>query len=498
MPEIIQADSQIILQLIENKLAAINTLLRDNQFTTRNDQTQGDLLSAVKVAIQDYVSAVKTSATTVAVQEIREGNINTSLAYNAFWGSVDSDLRVLYSEANNIGDMLVNHHNYIVADIHNILIQLKLASSQVENYGLLTSSPFANYQAFIEKFTDTSRLAIGSSLLSAPQANIDTIGGVATLAIKTSNPATQADVDSIITGSNSNGQTFGPLTIIDVINNSGLGLFQYEDTSSTFDTRKLTLDFTIKLKTTKILNFIRIVPNNFGTANWSRITAIDISPDGINFTSIRDQLLAKAQDDSEFTLAPLSSGYAGEGRYSFLPQRAMFVRFTIEQSTPYFDTNRGLFRWAIGLKDIELVGNTFESSSQIISAPYLFAAGVEKVAIDATELPDMAFSEDVLSSQAEIFHDISFDDGMSWKKISPTYVGASDPNAPELINVNNIDSQLNPTLASSINTTGPVTSLRYRIRMAANPALITDSSLVPYFSPVIRDITLKVTTQEVV
>lgn len=499
MPELIQPTSEIIAGLIQTKLDAVAELARNNQFTTRDDQSRGDLLSSVRIAISDYLRALNISDSSVAINIVKRGNVNSSTLYNAFWNSISNDLNVLYAEANNIGQVLVDHHNYVATDIQNVLIQLKAANSQIQNFSLLVNAPVANYQTFTEKFTDTSKLDINSPLLQGIQCDLDTIGGVVTLGILSAATVTSDQVGDVIIGAAaSNGTVFSNTALLDVINSNGIQLFQYELTSQVFTTNKLTLDFTIKLDDPTILNFIRIVPNNFGTKTWPKITAIDLSADGINFNSIRDQLLGMTNNEDEFILAPFTSNFAGEGRFSFLPEKAAYIHFTIEQSTPYFDANRNLYRWAIGIKNIELTGKKFVSSSQLISSAYTFSQGVEKIALDAIELPLMAFTGTTVASKASVQHDISIDDGMTWKPISPGYLANNDPTAPEILNVNNVDSQLNPAAVSSINTVQNVTHVRYRLRLSPNATIINDPDLLAYFSPVVRNITLKVFTQEVV
>lgn len=499
MPEIVQPQSQIVTQLIQNKLSAINQLVRQNQFTTRNDGTQGDLLSAVQLAINQYLSALQSSDSTANTNLVNRGNINSSTNYNNFWTGVNNDLSVLYAEANNVGQILVDNYNYVNADIQNILIQLKQADSSIQNYELLTNSPIGNQQTFIENFTSTSQIDVNSALLGDTQCNIDTIEGIVTLGITSSTTVQPSDVSNIVIGSaNSNGTIYGSTQLLDIIDNTDFGLFQYQLTSSTYQQQQITLDFTIVLNQLTPINFIRIVPNNFGTTTWPTITAIDVSSDGVNFTSIRDILLGVDNDPTQFTLAPQTSNFAGEGRYSFLPEQVMYVHFTITQTTPYVNPNTGLYTWAIGLKDIELIGNQFAATSQVLSLPYTFSAGVSKIAITGDELPQLAYTNGNVSSLGSVFHDISLDGGMTWTQVAPEYISTPPSTLPTILNVNNVDSQLNPTVPGSINTIQVATSVRYRLRLASNASVLNNPTLLPYFSPVVRNITLQVDTQEVI
>ncbi|MFA5746184.1 MAG: hypothetical protein WC932_05005 [archaeon] len=498
MPEVIIKDTALITGLIEQKLRIIDNLVNDRSLTLRGDSSRGDLLSSVQLALRDFLASIKRCSTASAMTRVVRGNINSSEQYNAFWGAVNDDLVSLYKEADRLGDLLKDHHNYVMADIQNLLIQLKAVNSRLANYGLYAETLLSNERNLTDNFSDTSKLELNSPLLGKSECTVDMVQGVVTLAISSEELVKKDGIaDIVISSVNSNGQAYGSTNLLSTINSGDFYLYEYEITSEGIQPNKVTLDFTIKLEEMKILNFLRIVPNNFGTKTWPKITALDVSEDGITMNSIRNELLGNGASEDQFTLAPYTSNYAGEGRYSFLPKRVKFVHITIEQTAPYFDVARNLYRWVVGIKNIELWGRKFENESELISRDYTITKGIEQVAFDADELPNLLYSDTLLASEADIKHEVSVDGGMRWYKIAPQYLSTVDPEAPELIYVNAVDETGGSTGLNHIQTEYEATNIRYRLRLSKNETVIDDPELAEYYSPIVRSIILKIITKEV-
>lgn len=499
MAEIIVKESALVRSLLEDKLKEIDQLIRDNKFTVRDDDSRGDLTSSVQLAIQDFLNSLQDSATANVVVNIPCGSINSSDYYNAFWSAVGQDLTALYKEAERIGKMVSDNHNYVTADIQGLLLQLKSANARLASYELYASSTDSSKRSLVENFNDISQIDIGSGSIQGAECAVDTVQGIVTLATKGSvldGIITQNDVESItISTVNSNGVSYGDTALLKTVASGDFYLFQYEHTDLSFSEYRLVLDFTIKLKSPKILNYTRIVPNNYGTKTWPKILALDLSMDGIDQFSVRDALLTDEENDTQFTLAPYTSNYAGEGRYSFLPMRAQYVHILIEQTSPYFDAIRNLYRWAIGLKNIEIGGRQYVDSSQLVSKDYIIPQGISQVLIDANEFPRLAYEDGESTAPAEINHEISVDGGMTWKGISPSYMASAGIH-PEVIYINSVDGSGLTEGIDHLNSTIESNAIRYRVSMQKNPDLIPDPSLVPYYSPVLRRIDLNVITRE--
>jgi hypothetical protein len=167
----------------------------------------------------------------------------------------------------------------------------------------------------------------------------------------------------------------------------------------------------------------------------------------------------------------------------------------IEQTSPYYDTIRDLYRWAIGIKNIELAGRQYAEKSQLVSKDYTIPQGISQVMIEADEFPQQVFVANELTSGAEIGHEISIDGGMTWKSISPSYL-TSTGIAPEVIYINSVDASGLIVGDNHLNSTIESNTIRYRLSLSKNTDYITDSNLIPYYSPVVRKVSLNVITRE--
>jgi hypothetical protein len=206
-------------------------------------------------------------------------------------------------------------------------------------------------------------------------------------------------------------------------------------------------------------------------------------------------ILSVNNNADNFKLAPSTSTYAGEGRYSFVPTKAKYIHITIAQDGSYYDITNKLYTWAIGIKNIEIDQNQYLTSSELISNPFAVPAGISEISLDADILPDKIYETTELPSQASALFDISVDGGMNWYPIAPSSFQMADTILP-VLNINNIASQSNPSASNSINTTATAISLLYRIRLQQNNPNIADTTLLPYYSPIVSNITIKAIQQE--
>jgi hypothetical protein len=496
MAEITVKNSALTISLLKSKLSEIDLLLRDNAFTTRNDQSLGDLLSATKQAISDFVYSLTDSSVALYSSQIKYGMPTSSIDYNNFWGAVANDLNALYAQCKQLANAISDNHNYIMADVQNLLLQLKSVNALLGTYELYSITSESNVKKFIENFNDISKIEVNSALLNSNQCNIDTIEGVATLGISDEYIIAQTDIEQIITSPiNANGSAYNNSTLLKAINSNDYYLYQYEVTDSGNKEFSLRLDFTIALKQPQVINHIRIVPANYGTKTWPKITALDISLDGKTLTDVRSLVLGDNTTDTQFILAPYTSNYAGEGRYSFIPKKIKYIHFAIEQTSSYYDVQRNLYRWAIGIKNIELSRRTYHDESQLISKDYNIAHGISQIQIDADELPDTIFSNSVLESETSVTYDLSIDGGMNWKAISPVYLSGTDNN-PEVMYVNSIDPSGLTTGINHFNSTFEATDIRYRLTLNKVSSNMDDTTLQPFYTPVIKSVNLNILTAE--
>ena len=305
--------------------------------------------------------------------------------------------------------------------------------------------------------------------MNTAQCEINQAEGIATLPANRNIPSIFRIVDTPIINPNSNGVSGNNQELGKALNNNIMMIldtnpdtwFEYERVLNTDDGISLTLDLTINMGSEKILNFIRVNPNNFGTRTQIAIDTIDTSIDGKVFVSVKDDIpiagFTTEDEENVFTLAPTTSKYAGEGLYTFTPRRAKYVHITLRQTTPYLiDTPSGQkFRYAIGLRDIELHAVTYAPVGELVSTSIAPGDEIRKVLLQSNQNPS-----DV-SELATIEHRISPDGGLTWHEIQPKEFSGST--VPEIIGFNG-------TNVDTIVTSKPVNTLLYKATLLRNSA----------------------------
>jgi hypothetical protein len=260
--------------------------------------------------------------------------------------------------------------------------------------------------------------------------------------------------------------------ILVVLDNNPDTWFEYERVVQVDDGEPLTLDFTVNIGETDIINYIRVNPNNFGTKTEIEIVDISTSADGEIYLSIKDDIpiagFTVEDEDNVFKLAPATSKYAGQGIYTFTPRYAKYIRLVLRQSTPYpITTVQGTqLRYAVGLRDIEVQRQAYEAAGEIVSVPFTTPQEIKKVTLETNQTPVEQ------SELANIVHQISVDEGNSWHTVAPL---TDDPEiniaseAREILNINTEDSD-------SLTTENPVTSIRYKAVLSRDSEGFTDGS----------------------
>lgn len=115
------------------------------------------------------------------------------------------------------------------------------------------------------------------------------------------------------------------------------GAFQY-----------LTVNFTVNLSRSEILNWISLNPNNFGQEMYTQVLSIQTSADGSVFSeldgfddhtyniTLTDKANSELSDEMvQDTLSPDRFKFAGQGIWIFSPRKVVSIRFTIRQPRFY-------------------------------------------------------------------------------------------------------------------------------------------------------------------
>lgn len=446
--------------LLNNKIVELSTKLN-----TINQSgvgiTQEELIDEAVSFLSTYFRELSKpifSPTDVSVDQ--KPNVDI---YNENFSNILSDLKIIFSEFENIESVILSHFNFMVSDTNQILTGLKQVYSKLGDYILFTKDATRDSFYFSDSFNNQSRVDFNSSLLNSTQCDVDQTQGIVTLPL--SNKTIISVTEQPVINSNSNGtpgnaieDPTGLSADINRINDSNPDTwFEYERLITVDDGIPLTLDITINLSDPKIINYIRINPNNFGTKNQVVIDTIETSADGKSYLSIKDDVplngFITQDEDNVFILAPSSSKFAGQGIYTFNPRKIKYVHLIFKQFTPYAINDTQL-RYAIGIRDIEISTVSYGNAGEIISANYSADAVFKKIALITNQNPVIE------SDLASIDHFISPDNGSTWNQIqAQDFISTSS--IPKLLNFNTLD-------INSINTQNPIKSLRYKAVLKRN------------------------------
>jgi hypothetical protein len=145
------------------------------------------------------------------------------------------------------------------------------------------------------------------------------------------------------------------------------------------------------------------------------------------------------------------------------------------------------WRYAIGIREVDLSTYQFEATSQYISVPFQTDAPIKGITLDVTEIIPSQFAQSQLQSPPWIRYFISIDNGKNWNEIVPRgrqgitqyIINANIPKEGRFPNVGYID------------TLDPVNSVRLRIDLM-RPTDIPDHA---FYTPVVKEYKLHVVTE---
>lgn len=462
--------------ILRNKLAKLAIRLQQQAGPQGNNidfNTREKVLTeAIKILSRFYA---KLSEPGYDPTEIIVDTVPDAEGFNDNFQAISDDLEVVFSEFENLEGVVLGEFNYMVSRLNRLNRKLKAVSSSLGDFILFSDLPTKDAVFFGDSFNNLSRVEANSPLLNNEQCEVNQVEGIVTLPVDRQAQQTINITETPVINSNSNGtsgnneelnaQLHGVLA--DVLDNNADTWFEYERVVSTDDGVALLLDFTINIGESKVINFVRVNPNNFGTRTQVEIVAIDTSIDGKDFVSIKDDIPIAgfiAEDEANvFTLAPSTSKFAGQGLYTFTPRKARYVHLTLKQTTPYtIETNAGAtkHRYAIGVRDVDIQAIPYKTEGEIISSNYELTDDVRKVVLLSSQKPDAS----TISQLASIEHSVSPDNGVTWFQIRPRdSVGNTnlDQTVPEVLDFNGITD-------GSVATTSDVKSLRYRAKLVRN------------------------------
>jgi len=298
-------------------------------------------------------------------QYVTKGTTSDPDDYNAIFQALIADVSVLFEELKYTGDIAVANFNRLVDEersltawtkrIRSKLGDLELFSSDIVGRATYGSDDFDNY----DKIEFEDRFYLGQMTF------VDVDQGLVTLPRSTVSPnlvVSELKINETSNGQPGNNQELGSSphdNMGDIIDDNPDTWFEYERVETLPSANPLFLSMTITLATEAILNYVRVNPNNFGTTKWLKIDSIETSVDDQVYTSIRKSLdiegFGDILVDEDFTLAPSTSRYAGQGIFTFTPRKAKYVRINFTQNEGYWIDNtlgRQSYRYAIGIRAV--------------------------------------------------------------------------------------------------------------------------------------------------
>jgi hypothetical protein len=446
-------------------IARLKVLLENVNDSYRNKSmvVDSDIVSLYNQAINIYFESIDGSIIN-AVRQIYPGAPADPDSYNLFLSAIQKDLNALFAEIGSLDKLVASSFNSILAEKDRILFKNKSITNKVGDYLLYSDSTLGGGFFFGDSFNIAERIDSKSKLLEGDECFIDFDEGIVQLPldgdpVKPSSISITVNKPSNGIAGNNHEINVAPHNEIDVLSDGEPNTwFEYEKVTTVELLKPLILDITIEIEQS-IINHININPINFGTRTPVIIKTIETSKDGKEYVSIKDEVPLKdftsEQEQDDFILSSSTSKSVGQGFYSFLPRRVKFVHLVFEQHTPYIiDTSNGeRLRYAIGLRDINILSRKFKTTGSIISTKFSAPEEIKKLSLWASENPTEA------STLADIKHFVSHDDGAMWLPVQPQ--GRDSFIIPEVINYNNDNS-------NSTTTTEPVVSLRHKILIERN------------------------------
>lgn len=413
--------------LFATKLDLLLTKLR-TEFQAGTYSTREEVIEEFNKAIKDFYTNVVTP--TLQPRTVIANTSPNYLQYNANFQELNYDLVTIFKQLASLEQFVLGNFNFMVSERDKLNQMIRRIASQVDDYALYSEDPNGALIYFKDSFNDLSKIDFASALLKEKQAEINVTEGIVTLPVIRDNlsssktPSIQINANSGPGGSVGNYQELGAAPhddIRDVLDNNPDTWFEYERVQGTREenTTPLVLDLTLYFDEPVIINFVRINPNNFGTQTSVEIVEIETSLDGAKRISIKDDIpiagFLQEDEANIFTLAPSTSKYAGQGLFTFTPRKAKYLHLVLRQTTPYLiqTTNGSRWRYAIGIRDIEVSSVKYEVIGEVVSKPFSSAVEIQKVSLLASENPTEA------SDLADVVHQISVDDGATWYDIQP-------------------------------------------------------------------------------
>ena len=393
--------------------------------------------------LEEYSSALSKLYSTVANSlyeqvDIEPDTVPTIQEHNIKITAIRRDLVLLFSEMRRLGIYMLNLYTQMVSEGDDLTGRLKRTSSKLSDYLLYTGHEGV---VVSEGFVDSANLDIGSSLLANNQCNISYNEGVATCSLANQDVISAKGITidqqtfTGVVGSNEDVNASGMHSTLSDITDGDPDTWTELELTYFLDEEKpddLKATVILELEKPTIINYIEIDPVNFGLLNSVVINDIQVSEDGTDWVSIKNDMpladYAGETEDDTFILSPSSGKFSGIFCYSFLPRKVKYISASLTQDTPYIiDTNNGSkYRLAIGIRSIDVYSNKYSDISEVVSTVRSINGVIRKAALLSARVPEE-------SNLGNVDFYLSFDDGNTWRAIQP--LDEDDWEQEEIVNV---------------------------------------------------------------
>jgi hypothetical protein len=476
--------TQIPSTLLRQKLARLAIRLQQQVNPDGSNTDYNTLEKSVSEAIQ-ILSKFYTSLSSSGFipQNAIAGTPPTAIDFNNNMLGIQDDLLTIFNEFENMESVVVGEFNYLTSRLNRLNTRIKSVASHLGDYALYSNLATKDATFFSDSFNSLQRLEVNSPLLNKEQCEVNQDEGIVTLPVDRQAQGRINITETPAINSNSNGtvgnneQPGAELhgTITDILDGNADTWFEYERIIQEDDGTALVLDITINLGLPKVINSITINPNNFGTRTPVEIVSLDTASNGNIYTSIKDDIpiadFTVEDEENIFLLAPATSKFAGQGRYTFTPRKVKYIHLTLKQSSPYLITTTSgtqKLRYAIGIRDVIIEALPYKSEGEVISTNYETTEEIKKLVLLCNQNPDPS----TVSSLTLIDHFVSPDNGITWHQIRPKVSSGQMgvvQSVPELLDFNGYSDQ-------TITTSNPVYSLRYKATLKRNTTAFKQDS----------------------
>lgn len=431
-------------------------LLEDvlSRVTTGETQTESEFLSDFSEALSKFEFYLLERYIELPFK-VEEGTLPLAEKNNELFNAIWSELSTLLRQTESVETLTVSNFNDAVSFGNRVVSDTKKLASDLSVLLLYSKDPLGLVNHLSDSFGNLEQVEYNSPLIETEQCSVNLEEGVVTLPERTSEIVYYRVGSSVINLSSNGlpGNNYDLLRprnsdITKIYDGNPDTWFEYERVTFVPEAEPLVLDINLILDRPSIVNYIKIVPFNFGLITPFEIVSMDTSLTGEDWRSVKDSVpLADYKDEDPenvFTLSPATSRVQSEGHFTFTPRTVKYIHLKIIQKIPY--ETLGAFgrrqRYALGIRDIQVAGKKYKPKGELISKVFNLGKEIKKVSLRTAQNPTE------ISVLADIKHSVSFDDGGTWFELQPQNRGDND--VPEVLDT------------SELNLGGPVTSLKYR------------------------------------